>query len=309
MPRPPSNDVAAQPLRPLRKTIATAAVAATLLGAVGQADADVRWPSGVACSGGDFGTWRGTPIDVVSSWAPWKGGTWTEMYNWASGSSPRSLNSKAPEVSVGLGLFPRGMSLAACAAGDYKDEHRTIGSRLAANGGGDFFVRLGWEASNGSYPWTAVGKPAEQWKACFTNAAQALKSGAPDLRIVWHMAKKGKINVNTIWPGSVVDAVGVSHYDDGQARFGTETSGGSPWGLMAWADFAAGKGVKLVMAEWGMRDNPDNTTYFQRMHDFFHAAGAKIGHEAYFNCGNEQKIYPASGGDFPQASARYRELW
>ena len=33
----------------------------------------------------------------------------------------------------------------------------TMGSRLTFNGAGDAKIRLGWKASNASYPWTAVG--------------------------------------------------------------------------------------------------------------------------------------------------------
>ena len=114
--------------------------------------------------------------------------------------------------------------------------HRSIGQRLAANGVGDAEIRLGWEATNSSFVWTAVNRPAELWKACFTNAAKALKSGSQALRISWHMAKKGKMNALTIWPADApITNIGISHYDDAEARYGMElTPAGSPWGLPGW---------------------------------------------------------------------------
>ena len=94
------------------------------------------------------------------------------MNSYASGSNPRSLRSMSPNVTLGHGLFPSGSNLAACAAGSYDDEQREVARRLAANGVGDAEIRLGWEASGDWFPWSAAGKPADQWKACFTRVGQ-----------------------------------------------------------------------------------------------------------------------------------------
>ena len=42
----------------------------------------------------------------------------------------------------------------------------------AASGLGDAEIRLGWEANNAGYPWTAVGNRPTQWQSCFTKAAR-----------------------------------------------------------------------------------------------------------------------------------------
>ena len=115
---------------------------------------------------------------VVSGCIDWKNG-WSGMYNFASGSSPRTMRSKSSNVSFGHGLFPQGGSLAECAKGSYDDEQREVARRLAANGVGDAEIRLGWEASGDWFPWSAAGKPADQWKACFTHVAKAMKGAAP----------------------------------------------------------------------------------------------------------------------------------
>lgn len=283
-----------------------AAALVTLSGEV--ALAGNAWNSGVhAGTSSAFAAWRGTPSGLAVGWAPWD--TWSNMLGYMSGKNPRTLKSKSPNVSIGLGLFPKsGGDLADCAAGKYADNHRSIGSRLAANGVGDVELRLGWEASNPNFPWTAVGKPADQWKACFTNAARAIKAGAPNVRIAWHMAKKGKIDVNTIWPEDApITNIGVSHYDDPYARFGTETAkNGSPWGLRAWLAFARSKGKKLELAEWGVGRNGDNPAYIERMHEFFREAGDDLAHEGYFNAGS-YRLYPVSS--LPRSSERYRELF
>jgi hypothetical protein len=271
------------------------------------AQAAPSWKSGSNGSGaGSFASWRGSPLGLAVGWAPFD--NWTSMLNYMSSSNPRKLKSLSSNVSIGLGLFPRpGGNPADCAANRYATNHRTIGSRLTANGVGNAELRLGWEASNDSYPWTAVGKPADQWKTCFTNAAKAIKSGGPGLRISWHMAKKGKINVNTIWPsGAPITTVGVSHYDDAQARFGNETANGSPWGLRAWLAFAKSKGKQLQLSEWGGGRAGDNPGYIDDMHAFFRDAGGSLAHEGYLNS-REHQLYSTTR--IPKTSARYRELF
>lgn len=293
----------------VRGSILSLAVAG-FLGIAEPAHAGHSWKSGA--SGHDshvFAAWRGAPLDLATGWFPWKSGGWSAMTSYASGKNPRTLRSRSANVSLGMPMFPAGGNLADCAAGKYAAQHADIGRRLTANGVGDAELRVGWEANNTSYPWTAVNRSATQWRACFASVAAALKSGAPNARITWHMAKKGKINVNAIWPAEVahlISNVGVSHYDDPYARFGTETSGGSPWGLRAWLAFARAKGKKLSMAEWGVGRRGDNPAYIREMFAFFKEAGGDLAHEGYFR-GSGYNLYPSAG--LPASAAEYRRLW
>jgi hypothetical protein len=290
-----------------RKAIFAAALAAVFVSPA-QAD-NAGWKSGTR--GGnmtEFATWRGTPLGVAVGWAPWN--TWSNMLSYFSSTNPKSLRSKHPNVSIALGLFPTGSSLSACAAGQYDGNFKTIGSRLASSGVGDAEIRLGWEPGSTDRPWHAVNRPAEQWRSCFVSAARALKSAAPNLRIAWHMNKKGsKGTVSDLWDSnvsSVVTNIGVSHYDDDHARFGTELSDGEPWGLRAWLKYARDRGKKLEMTEWGVGRRGDRPEYVHQMHDFFHFAGARLAHEGYFNSGNKQ-LYPTT--NLPRSAAKYRELF
>jgi hypothetical protein len=229
------------------------------------------------------------------------------MYGYASGSNPRTLRSKSANVSFGHGLFPAGGSLSACANGDYDDEQREVASRLVANGAGDAEIRLGWEANGDWFPWSAAGKPAEQWKQCFTRVAQAMKAAGPNLRIAWSMGKKGRVDVRTLWPeGAPITNICLPHYDDPYDRFGNETYQGGPWGLQAWADFARGKGKKFCLGEWGVGRSGDNPQYIQQMHDFLERNQDIIAHEAYFNT-KEYQLYPNSRN--PNSSALYQKLF
>ena len=253
-----------------------------------------------------FATWRGAPLGVVSDWIEWKKG-WTGMYDYASGGNPRSLRAMSSNVTFAHGLFPADGNLTDCAAGSYDDEQRNVASRLAANGVGDAEIRLGWEASGDWFPWSAAGRPPQEWKNCFRRVANAMKSVAPNLRIGWFMAKKGRVDVRTIYPyNAPITNIGVSHYDDEQARFGYETYLGGPWGLRAWVEFARSKGKKFAIGEWGVGRIGDNPAYVQNMHEFFVWAGDSLAHEAYFN-NSEYQLYPVGG--LPESSERYQLLF
>jgi hypothetical protein len=286
---------------------AAAAVLVALTGSAALAH-NAGWKSGArnndATTG--FAGWRGTGLEVVSGWIDWRNG-WSGMQSYAGGSNPRTLRSKSSNVSFGHGLFPSGGSLAACASGEYDDEQREVARRLANNGVGDAEIRLGWEANGDWFPWSAAGKPAEQWKQCFTRVANAMKGEAGGLRIAWSMGKKGRVDVRTLWPdGAPITNVCLSHYDDAQDRFGNETFMGGPWGLEAWADFARGKGKKFCLGEWGVGRAGDNPQYIQDMHDFLERNRDTIAHEAYFNAKGHQ-LYLSTR--VPRSAALYRELF
>ncbi|HEX6016101.1 MAG TPA: hypothetical protein VFY87_30720, partial [Geminicoccaceae bacterium] len=208
-----------------RRLVAAAAVLVAVTSSAALAH-NAGWLSGARNNDAAtaFARWRGTPrLGVVSGWIDWKNG-WSGMYNYASGRNPRTLRSKSPNVSFGHALFPKGGSVSACAAGAYDANHREVARRLSGNGVGDAEIRLGWEANGDWFPWTAVGKPADQWKQCFTRAASAFKSVNGAFRIAWSMGKKGRIDVRTIYPtGAPITNVCLSHYDDPNDRFGTET--------------------------------------------------------------------------------------
>ncbi len=168
--------------------LAAAAVVLAFVGSDATAH-NTGWKSGTR--GGDmtsFASWRGAPLGVAVGWAPYA--NWEGLLSYFSGTNPRSLRSKHPNVSIAVGLFPKeGGNLADCAAGLYTANHKSIASSLVANGVGDAELRLGWEPNSRDKPWTAADKPPEQWRACFANAARAIKGAAPGIRIAWHMIK------------------------------------------------------------------------------------------------------------------------
>ena len=69
-----------------------------------------------------------------------------------------------------------------------------------------------------------------------------MKSGRAQSADRLVQAKKGRIDVRTIYPDDApITNIGVSHYDDAEARFGYETYKGGPWGLRAWVALHAAR--------------------------------------------------------------------
>lgn len=291
-----------------RATALAACAASPLLLQPSPAIAVTTWISGARNNDATvpFAAWRGTSLGVVSGWINWQDG-WAGMNAYAGGSSPRTLRRKASNVSFGHGLFPPGGTLASCAKGAYDSQHREVARLLDKNGVGDAEIRLGWEANGNWFPWTAVGHPAADWRDCFTRVAKAMKATAPKLRICWSMAKKGRVDVRTLWPKDApITNICLSHYDDAYDRFGNETYLGGPWGLRAWLAYARSNKRKLAFGEWGVGRAGDNPQYIQQMYDFLKEAGNDIAHEAYFNTGLYQ-LYPV--GPNPRSSALYKQLF
>ena len=235
--------------------------------------------------------------------------------------------SPQPVISFPLLTRQRQGEHAACAAGQYDVYFRQFGALLAAAGGGQAIVRLGWEANVGSkaHPWgidTAAQIPA--YIGCFRRVAAALKSQAPQIKIEWSNAKRGTLPVSVLnsYPGDdVVDLWGL-HYYDGDAQFRTQklwdatynaTFNGGPLGIGRWLRETKLRGKKLGFPEWGIWDRTvgpavaDDPVYIQNMFNTFKANAKDIAYENYYNCTEEHQIFPTT--PFPKASALYRALW
>ena len=196
----------------------TAAVLVALTGSAALAH-NTGWKSGVrnnsATTG--FASWRGTGLGVVSGWIDWKNG-WSGHVQLRQRQQPPL----APVQVVQRELRPRPLSrpAATCrpvlpAATTMSRERRR---RLVANGVGDAEIRLGWEASGDWFPWSAAGKPAEQWKACFTRCGQGdeVRDGQqPPHRLVHGEEGAGRRPHHLPRRrSSLITNIGISHYDD-----------------------------------------------------------------------------------------------
>jgi hypothetical protein len=301
----------------LIRSITILVIAGATLIALGAATSarSAGWTSGVSRSAeaepSEFAAWRETQLGLVISWIQWRDGGWNRMYTYASGSDVRGLRRNSSNVSLAQPLFPADGSMTACANGQYNANHSEVARRLVANGVGDAEIRLGWEGNGDWYPWKAAGVNPETWKKCFVNAAKQFKAVSAKFRIAWHMNKKGRVDVRTLWPtadANLITNICLSVYADPWVRWGNETYLGGPYGLRAWLDFARSKNKQLCIGEWGVGKYGDDTEFVQKMYDFVtYAQGTGFfAHEAYWNR-SWGRLYPTTS--VPKSAARYRELF
>ena len=155
-------------------------------------------------------------------------------------------------------------------------------------------------------PWAS--RPSSGRPASPTPPGRSRPAG-PNLRIAWHMAKKGKIDVRTIWPdqaASLITNIGVSHYDDARGAL----RGWRPPMVAAHGACALGwRTSKARGRSWRWRNGvlvgmAMTRRHLSNMHKFFREAGSTIAHEAYLNGNGHELDSPTR---WPKASARYRD--
>jgi hypothetical protein len=267
--------------------------------------------------------------------------TWSEIENPDIYGAIAAFHNFAGVLQLGTAMVPgsgatlaSGVTFAECAAGMYDAHFTALGKNLIAEGRGDSFIRLGWEANGNWYAWNAGNAAnAQQWVQCFQHEVTALRSSAPNVKIDWNMNADTKTpasgNATDIYPGDTyVDVVGVDFYDNWPAlnsdalwnsHYMDQAAGGGPHGIGAWLAFAKSHGKPLSVPEWGIVHTTgncgcggDDPIYVTHMHDFFAANAANVAYESYFNLGNSSGdttflVYP--GTTSPNASAAYKSLF
>lgn len=320
--------------RTLRSRIwaTTAAVTAGAMAVGGSASAGpsgLPWQSGAGCSWTEFEEWRGRKMDVYLMFTPHQ--TWASMLKHYQGGTLNKLKSSAGTPTISMPMLPwesKGR-FSDCAAGKFDSKFREFGQALVAKGQGDAYIRLGWEAGNGSHPWF-VGSQLENYKKCWRREAQVLKSVSSRFKMEWANARRGeqKFDITKVYPGDdVVDVIGTHNYDrypnysnqgEWDENYNKKTPYGQPWGMGAWLSYAKSRGKKLAVSEWAVSDgysnsgSVDNPFYIEKMNEFFRRNAGSIAYETYFNCTGGKgdgvyKIHPSSNN--PRAAAKYKELW
>ena len=299
----------------------------------------VSGSSCIGASNGQFGEWRGKPLQATSTWVddgsviPFQQefGTWDHTIDY----SPQyRFTDSTPFSWQGV------------ADGTYDDRFRADlsavrdawGDRTAAVN-----YRFQHEFNGDWYPWAATESTAPAFVAGWRHFADLfhdVMQRDPRFRLVWcangGTQSQAVRDIRTLWPGDdAVDVVAIDYYDffsigsaaDWSRQHLKVDAGGGPVGIGAWQLFAADHGKPLALPEWGNQFG-DNPLFIQLMHEFLEThravtdadlAGGVL-YEVYFNqrLGNgtpatKDDFRLQSGGrDLPQrplAAAKYRELW
>src|SRR6201996_1002792 len=301
---------------------APAAAAAPAANASGLPWASGVYPPGATPASVDaFGTWRGHPVDVVTAWG--NRATWSDI------TTPAFLYKQwqgtAKTMAFGVAMLPEnvpGVSLQACANGDYNTYWRQFGANLTSYGLGSSIIRLGWEFNGNWYTWQATNPLT--WAACWRQIVTSARTTAPGLQWDWNVNRgvsAGLADPTQAYPGDAyVTTIGVDSYDmwpgaTTAANWNTQLNG--PQGLNYWLAFAQAHGKKLAVPEWGnvttgSSPGGDNPAYVNDMLGFFKTNAPSMAYESVFQSNTVGGHYGTNGSyggtntPVPNAAATYK---
>jgi hypothetical protein len=254
---------------------------------------------------------------------------WGNRASWNDVTDPAFLYKQwkgtAKTMAFGVAMLPEhvaGVSLQACAAGDYNAHWRQFGTDIAAYGLGKSVIRLGWEFNGNWYAWQATN-PAT-WAACWRQIVTSARTTAPNLQWDWNVNRgvsAGLANPTLAYPGNAyVTTIGVDSYDmwpgaTSAANWQKQLNG--PQGLNYWLAFAKAHSKKFAVPEWdnvttGGSPGGDNPAYVNDMLSFFKTNAASIAYESVFQSNTVGGSYGTNGHyggtntRVPRAAAAYK---
>ncbi|WP_168583041.1 glycoside hydrolase family 26 protein [Gephyromycinifex aptenodytis] len=276
-----------------------------------------------------WGTWRGTPSDVATTYPERQ--TWRKISN--STWHIDTYRGFRGRLMYGMPLLPADGSanLADVARGKHDAVFRKVARDLKSRGRGNAIVRIGWEGNGHWYPWSADANSAKNYQAAFRRASRVMKSAAPGLVIDFDIncgsPLRGQSNrldsLTKLYPGDAyVDLIGCDVYDwhttgaiDEASWRRALTPKDAP-GLADVARFARARGKGMSVPEWGLAaphagGHGDNPFYITKMRQFFTANADVLAVESYFN---EPKEYIRNSlwteaPQNPLSAQAYRRLW
>ncbi len=343
----PSGDPAGTPARRgRRRGPLLAAAAAVVVLAAGTAYAvrgngeDVRerpagaqltWTSGASGPGvvdGDFGDWRGSPVEIASTWADNDPALQIDLPQLREG---EEFDGWQQDLDFAIGAIGEGESWAEAAAGEYDARWRTslrTLERLWGDRPGTLYLRFAHEMNGDWYPWAVDADNRDDFVTAWRRFRELQQEHFPAAQLVFCLTRESvgsDIDWRETFPGAEhVDVLGVDYYNqypyvDTLAEFEEAAREfddfGGPKGIRGYQDFAREQGLPLAVPEWGGNAGEgDAPAFIYGMYRFFQeAAGDGPGellYEVVFNIeGYEDnfQIYPDSA--MPESAEQYARLW
>ncbi|WP_328294506.1 malectin domain-containing carbohydrate-binding protein [Kineococcus sp. NBC_00420] len=283
--------------------------------------------SGVGAADGQFGNWRGSNLDIVSSWAGnadnsanfytlWKG---AEYGNW-NGS-----------MDMAVGGIDSGETWSQAASGRYDARWAASLTKLKslwAGRQGTMYIRFAHEMNGYWFSWSVNKNNYQDFMTSWKRYRALQQQIFPEAKLVFSVNKESNgpgMNWTNFFPGKqYVDVLSVDYYnnwpyaatvDQFNAQSWDKDGYGAPKGINAHLAFAKSQGLPLSVSEWsGNADDGDSPGFVQGMYDFFKAnAGTGAGQLAYevqFNCDIDNHRWLLNGGSrMPNSAAKYKELF
>lgn len=323
-------------LQPGKPTTTPPTTGSAAVRTLGTPRSGLGWHSGAWVGGrfntrtiNDFGTWRGRPTDIVTTYSPRDSYSSIMSNTW----SITTWEGFQGKLQYGLALIPNdgSGSFSSIAAGKQDQVWRKVAANLEDNGRGDSVVRVGWEVNLPDWRWATTASNAPEFRAAFRRVVQTMRAVAPNLKFDFGIGcgsplKGGNDRLSaltTLYPGDdVVDIVGCDTYD----WWNTHATSDATWGNVLHPSygpgiedvvkFARAHGKGASFPEWGLarKENGngggDNPYYIEAMFGFFQANRDVVAYECYFDEPDsyiKSSLYGA--GQNPRSAAVYRRLW
>jgi hypothetical protein len=276
-----------------------------------------------------FGTWRGRPTDVVTTYSP--DASYESLMN-----DPYSITvwkGFEGRLNYGLSILPDDGdgSLASIGAGEQDAVWRKVAQNLVKNDRGDSIVRVAWESNLKDWRWQVTADNTDEYKAAFRRVVTVMRAEAPDLVFEFGVACGSGLSgsddrlapLTAVYPGNdVVDLIGCDTYDwqntsaKSDAEWPNVLRPAAGTGLEDVTEFARKHGKGAAFGEWGLakpsngNGGGDNPYYIEAMFNFFKGNQDVVVFECYFDEPDDyisNSIYGTEQN--PNASAAYARLW
>jgi hypothetical protein len=289
-----------------------------------------EWMSGAAgfgVSSGEFGAWRGRPVEIVATWAD-DNVAMTELTQLRPGGEYAGWQGP---MDIAIGAIGPGESWRQAAVGAYDARWRLSLSNLRELRGsraGTTFIRFAHEFNGDWYPWSVNAGNYRAFIDAWRRFRGLQREIFPQARLVFAVNRESfgaGMDWRDMFPGAeYVDLMGVAYFNQfpcvvTQREWDIEVvekdDNGAPRGLEAHRQFAGSVGLPLAVPEWACDAHQcDSPVYVQNMYDYFrtHAGGGpgEILYESYFNVIWDGDRWRLFGSDrMPSAAERYRELF
>lgn len=288
------------------------------------------WLSGAAGDGvatGEFGDWRGTPVEIAGTWNDSKEAQveqWTLLPDFEFGAWQSSL-----DVAIGAIYRNQGESWSAAAKGAYDARWTKSLTKLNSLWGtrpGTLYIRFAHEFNGNWVPWYVKGSETGSFVSAWKRFRTLQKKYFPSSKLVFcpndGTSSSLKLDWRRAFPGAAyVDVLSVDSYNqypfvstaaDFEAKILRTDSYGAPVGIEKHRLYAKSLGLPFAVSEWSSNSSMgDSAPYVTKFRDWVSQnAGPGAGqvlYEILFNVGNYNsgvfQMYPATA--MPQASAQY----
>ncbi|MGY2078786.1 glycoside hydrolase family 26 protein [Modestobacter sp. SYSU DS0657] len=284
--------------------------------------------SGVGVATGEFGAWRGTPVEIAGTWADDE----DAMVRLDQLRSGAEYGDWDKPIDIALGGVFEGETWDEAAAGVYDERWReslTELARLRADRPGTTYIRFAHEMNGDWYPWAVRADDVEAFIEAWKRFRGLQEEIFPDAQLVFAVNRESVdngVDWRLTFPGTdYVDVLGVDYYNQNDyvdtaaewsASLEATAEDGSPEGLARHLEFARSVGLPLAVPEWsGVADEGDSPAFIRGMFEFFREhAGTRPGellYEIQFNVDQNDSRFQlyGAGSRMPESSEAYQQSW